>query len=251
MKIKIILLLFCSILFSGGLFNDGVEHYNKRSDKIDGLYASTVHIDKAIKLFESDLNNNENVELILYLLKSYYFKGEYVLKDKDSKKDIFDKGKKLAEKYILIHPESAGIRYWYLVNLGKWAEVYGIFKAAREGVSDIMKTQSEKIIELDSNYKDGGGYFMLGAVHLKSPYIPFLLSWPDKNKAVEYFKLAMNTGRQSLAQKKYLADALYETGSIDQAKKILEEIISSTPSPEDRLEDLNDIHEAQELLKTF
>ena len=140
------------------------------------------------------------------IAKAYYFKGEYVFRDENDKKNIFDKGKELAEKYISIYPESAEIRYWYLVNLGSWAEVYGILKAAREGVADIMKEQSEKIIVLNPNYKNGGGYFMLGAVHLKSPYIPFLLSWPDKDEAVKYLQLAVDTGEASLVQKKYLEE---------------------------------------------
>ena len=151
----------------------------------------------------------------------------------------------------MIYPESAEIRYWYLANLGSWAEVYGILKAAREGVADIMKEQSEKIIQLDSDYKNGGGYFMLGAVHLKSPYIPFLLSWPDKNEAVKYLKLAVDIGDASLVQGQYLANALYQTGKKKEAIQLLKAIINSEPSQDEKLEDLNDIHEAKELLKTF
>jgi len=249
---RIILILFISFnLFSQDLFSEGINWYNRRSENIEGLYASNLSIDKAIALFEKDLDNNQSQESALYLLRAYYFKGEYVTRDEELKKAVFNKGKILAEKYISIYPKSAEIRYWYLVNLGSWAEVYGIFKAAREGVADIMKEQSEKIIELDSNYKNGGGYFMLGAVHLKSPYIPFLLSWPDKNKAIEYLQLAVNTGDASLVQKRYLAHALYKTGSKDKATEILNEVINSMPSQDEKLEDLNDIDEAKELLQTF
>ena len=107
------------------------------------------------------------------------------------KKKIFNKGKALGEKYIQKYPNSVQFRYWYLVNLGSWAQVYGILTAAREGVADQMKTHSEKIIALDPNYQDGGGYFMLGAVHYKSPYIPFLLSWPDNDDAINYDNLKL------------------------------------------------------------
>ena len=53
--------------------------------------------------------------------------------------------------------------------------------AARSGFADTMKVHSEKIIKLDNKYNDGGGYFMLGVVHLRAPYVPFFLSWPDKD----------------------------------------------------------------------
>ena len=114
-----------------------------------------------------------------------------------------------------------------------------------------MKEQSERIIKLDSGYKNGGGYFMLGAVHLKSPYIPFLLSWPDKNKAVKYLQLAVDTQEATFVQKKYLAHALYKTGLKEKAINILNEVINSSPSKDDIIEDLNDINKAKELLETF
>jgi len=253
MKNVIYILISLSSLCSTNLFNQAVIEYNNRSVDSNGLVASSEHIDKAITLFEKELDSNPNTieQTVIYLLKSYYFKGEYVVDDIDLKKEIFDKGKDLAEKYIPVYPNSAVIRYWYLVNLGSWAEAYGILKAAREGVADIMKNESEKIIGLDSNYKNGGGYFMLGAVHLKSPYIPFLLSWPDKEAAVKYLQLAVNTKEASLVQKKYLADAFYKTGKKEKAIELLNEVINSQPSENDRIEDLNDINKAKELLETF
>ena len=196
-------------------------------------------------------STNGDADAVVYLLRAYYFKGKYATQDDESKKLLFDKGKYLAEKYINKYPDNAAIRYWYLVNLGSWAEVYGTIKAAREGVADIMKEQSEAIIKLDPKYKDGGGYFMLGAVHLKSPYIPFLLSWPDKDKAVEHLNKAVNTGEATLVQKRYLAHALYKTGKEEQAVDLLNQIINSTPSQDEYIEDLDDIREAKLLLKSF
>ena len=253
MKNYIYILISISLLFSQSLFDQGVSEYNNRSMNSTNLLASTTYIDKAIDSFEKNLDNNQkdNEQTIIYLLKSYYFKGEYAIEDVESKKEIFDMGKDLAEKYIPVYPKSAAIRYWYLVNLGSWAEVYGTLKAAREGVADIMKEQSEKIIDLDSEYKNGGGYFMLGAVHLKSPYIPFLLSWPSKKEAVKYLQLAVDTKQASLVQKTYLAHALYKTGEKEKAIILLNEVINSKPSINDKVDDLNDIHKAQELLETF
>ena len=160
-------------------------------------------------------------------------------------------GKILGEKFIEKYPDSPAIRYWYLVNLGSWAQVYGILTAAREGVADLMKIHSEKIIELDPKYQDGGGYFMLGAVHYKSPYIPFLLSWPDNDEAIKYLQLALNTGEATLNQKVYLAKSIKKDGQINNAKKLLEEVINSKPDSTNLIEELDDIDEALQLLKDF
>ena len=114
-----------------------------------------------------------------------------------------------------------------------------------------MKEHAEKIIELDSQYQDGGGYFMLGAVHFKSPYIPFLLPWPDNDKAIKYLQLALENGAQTLNQKVYLAKALIKDGQHNKAKTLLKEVINSQPDSTKIIEDLNDIKEAQELLEDF
>ena len=129
--------------------------------------------------------------------------------------------------------------------------MYGIFKAAREGVADIMREQSNKIILLDPEYEDGGGYFMLGAVHYKSPYIPFLLSWPDIDLAIKYLELSVKTGKATLNQKNYLAQAYHKSGDSKKARALLNDVISSNSRTSHIVEDLNDIDEATTLLKKY
>ena len=114
-----------------------------------------------------------------------------------------------------------------------------------------MKEESEKIIQMDPKYSDGGGYFMLGAVHYKSPWIPFLLTWPDNDEAIKFFKLAVNTGQSRLVHKNYLANALNKSGNKSEAKKILEEVANSIPSVDFLVEDRKEILDAQELLDAF
>jgi tetratricopeptide (TPR) repeat protein len=230
--------------------NEGVDFYSKRQEGSKGTLASNENIDKAIEQFSTALLSPESEkDAALYLLKSYYYKAEFAVQDKDEKKKIFNEGKVLGEKYIEKYPTSAEFRYWYLVNLGSWAQVYGILTAAREGVSDLMRTHSEKIIELDPEYQNGGGYFMLGAVHFKSPYIPFLLSWPDNDDAIKYLQLSVDTGNAEMNQKNYLARALSKDGQDKKARALLEEVLNTKPSTATLVEDLDDIKEARQLLE--
>ena len=112
-----------------------------------------------------------------------------------------------------------------------------------------MKIHSEKIIELDPAYRNGGGYFMLGAVHYKSPYIPFLLSWPDNDEAIKYLQLSVKTAKAEMNQKNYLAQAINKDGQYEQARKLLTEVINTEPDSTNLVEDLDDIEEARQLLK--
>ena len=253
MLIRLLLIVFClSMMIASAKagINEGVEYYQKRQEGSKGRLASVENINKAIEHFSSALITLESEkDATLYLLKSYYYKAEFAVQDKDEKKKIFNMGKALGEKSIEKYPNSVEFRYWYLVNLGSWAQVYGILTAAREGVSDLMKTNSEKIIELNPVYRNGGGYFMLGAVHYKSPYIPFLLSWPDNDEAIKYLQLAVETGKAEMNQKNYLAQAINKKGQHEKARKLLTEVINTKPDSVNLVEDLDDIEEARQLLE--
>ena len=253
--IRLLLIFFClSMMIASAKagVDEGVDWYQKRHEGSNGTMASTENINKAIEHFLKIINTPKyEKDAALYLLKSYYYKAEFAVQDEEEKKRIFNMGKVLGEEYINKHPDSPEFRYWHLVNLGSWAQVYGILTAAREGVSDLMKTHSEKIIELDPAYRNGGGYFMLGAVHYKSPYIPFLLSWPDNDKAIKYLQLAIETGKAEMKQKNYLAQAINKDGQTQKARKLLNEVIHTEPNPENLVEELDAIEEARQLLEDF
>ncbi|NOZ03879.1 MAG: hypothetical protein GXO92_04620 [FCB group bacterium] len=254
MRIKLLTIIFAflTVLNAQTDLEKGIEWYNKRAEGSVGAKAAAEPINNAIAFLEKAITNPEfEREAGLYLLKSYYYRGKFVDSEKDEKKADFQKGKDLGEKLMKKYPDAVGFRYWYLANLGSWSEEYGIFAAAKEGVADIMKEQSEIIIDLDPEYEDGGGYFMLGAVHYKSPYIPFFLSWPKNDKAIKWLKKAVATGKATPTQKVYLANALYKGGRKKEAIAILEEVVSTPPSEAEPVEDMEKIEEARELLKKY
>ena len=249
MKTLIIIYLFISSVILSQDLSIGKDLYWSRGEGSDGLKAKPEPIEKAIDQFnKARLNQDTALEAGIYLLRSYYYKGQFVIEKIDEKKEIFKKGKIIGESLILEYPNSAAVRYWYLVNLGRWAQVYGTFAAAKEGVADLMKLHSEKIIELDDQYMDGGGYFMLGAVHLKSPYIPFILSWPSNKEAINYLTKAYNQGEDTPSQNVYLARSLYKGGEKEKAIKILTKFISRPISEKNKVEDLEYKLEAENLL---
>ena len=230
----------------------GIALYNQRLEGSVKSSARPEPITNAISHFQYAIKNAATeTDAALYLLKSYYFRGKYVHKDKEKQKFDFSKGKDLGEKYIKKYPDSAPFQFWYLVNLGSWSEVYGIITAAREGVAERMKEHSEIIITLDPEYENGGGYFMLGAVHFKSPYIPFLLSWPDNDDAIKYLTKALNIGEATPNQKVYLAQAMYKDGQKSRAIDMLKEIAKMKTSAEEIVRDWEQIELAEQVLSEY
>ena len=248
--------LFCFMVAYGicsqNELEKGITLYNQRLEGSVKSSAKPEPITNAISHFQYALKNSATeTDAELYLLKSYYFRGKYVHKNKEKQKADFSKGKELGENYIKKYPDSAPFRYWYLVNLGSWSEVYGIITAARKGVADLMKEHSEIIISLDPEYENGGGYFMLGAVHFKSPYIPFFLSWPDNSDAIKYLTKALNIGEATPNQKVYLAQALYKDGQKNRAIDMLKEVANMQPSTEETVRDWEQIELAEQLLSEY
>ena len=241
-------LFLLSITIAQSDLDNGIRFYNQRHQGCVEDKADVEPITKAIFYFKKALKNDvEKNEASLYLLKSYYFKAKFAEDNKKIKKELLKKGKELGQDLVARFPKSAEYRYWYLVNLGSWAEVYGILAAAREGVADQMRSHSKRIIEIDSEYENGAGYFMLGAVHYKSPYIPFILSWPNNTDAIKWLGMSYNTGDAKLAQGVYLAQALYKDDKIDKAVILLGKIINASPSNDDYASDWEWIKKARVL----
>ena len=231
------------------VFQRGVRSYDARATGSRGLNVQAGPINSAIKEFKKAYKNpDDELEAGIYLMRSYYYKGKFVAKNDEQKKAIFVDGKKLGENLIKAYPNSPGARYWYLVNLGSWAEVYGVLAAAKEGVASIMRDHAKEIINLDPEYSDGGGYFMLGAVHFKSPYIPFLLSWPSNDKAIEYLDKAYRTANGTPSQMVYLARALYKDGRKKDGISLLNQLLKKSYSESEPVEDFDQHELARELL---
>ena len=246
----VLLLLFVSTnyLFAQPELEKANLAYTSRSYGSEKNKANKSQINLAIKYYLSANRNKSTLQASKGILKSYYFYGKYAVDDVEEKKKIFNNAVKLGERFIFKYPDSPGIRYWYLVNLGSWAEVYGVIAAARSGFADTMKVHSEKIIELDNEYKDGGGYFMLGVVHLRAPYVPFVITWPDKILAEELLERARGAGKETLVQKLYHAKSLYKNNKKEKAVMLLTEVSVSPPSKDNLVEDWEQILEAQDLL---
>ena len=247
-KVFIYVHLFFPLLIAGeGFFEKGVALYDARSKGVIGYNVKPLPIENAIKQFKKASTDFE-LDAGVYLMRSYYFKGKFIAKTDDEKKKVFSKGKKLGERLVGLYPNSAAARYWFLVNLGSWAEVYGTMAAAKEGVAGLMRDNAKKIIEIDPNYSNGGGYFMLGAVHFKSPYIPFILSWPSNDLAIKNLKKAHSIGDSTPSQIVYLAQALFKGGQKDKAKSHLRELLKKSLSRNEKVEDFDQHEIAKRLL---
>ena len=256
MKVLITLISVLTIsltaLAQQDVLDKGIAAYKKRAEGAVGLVAKPDNINKAIGHFNTAAAEKETeLEASIFLMKCYYYKGTFVEVDKEKRLAVYNSSKALGEKMMATYPKSAPVVYWHAANMGKWGETSGIMKAAKEGLADLMKEWCEKVISLDANYKNGGGYRMLGIVHFKTPYIPFVLSWPDNDDALMHLKKSLTYNDKDFIGNVYYAQALKSDGEKDDAIAILEKIVLLKPNKTQLLEDKKELKEAKALLEKY
>ncbi|MFC1503851.1 tetratricopeptide repeat protein [Spirochaetota bacterium] len=248
--ITLIFFIIFTLTYTQTSLELGWEWYNKRAEGAKGTEASAAPVDKAIKYFLTSIKDPASEEsAAVGLLKGYYFKATFVPMKKNERKELYKAGRELGEKMRKKFPGSLDMKYWYGVNMGKWAEIYSKIAAAREGVADKLKKLSEEIIEADPVYDRGSAYMFLGRVHHQTPKIPFILKWPSKKISKECYKKAIEIAPGRIISRYYLADLLADRGKKDEAIKILEELILKKPEPDNLVEDRSDLAGVKRLLE--
>lgn len=259
-SVALVLLLIVpgTMVFAGPLFAEdstpleqGISFYEDRHRDAGETVADPAPVNRAIErlrgVLEASPSPEEERKAASYLLRSYYFKGTYVPHSQQEKESIFAKGKELGNRMLEKYPESVPIRYGYVINLSRWGEVYGIMAAAREGVAGQIRRHCKKMIELDPDYKDAAPYRILGLVHHKAPYIPFVLSWPSTDRALEYLGEAVDRAPEEPSNRYHYASVLAEVGRTEEALEQLEQLRGDSARPSSVVEDRRILERAEEL----
>jgi len=256
-KLIILSIIFVLVSFfslsAQNLLQQADSLYEMRGEVFDQteLIADSTNINQAIELYKEIIataSGAEKEEAIWKLMRAYYFKGKYTTNDSEMKKKVYDLGKDLGKVGLDEFPESVGIHLFSAIVWGVWGEEYGILKAARQGVAGKIKEHCEKVIELDPNFDEAGGYRVLGRVYFKAPKIPLILGWPSKKKAVEILEKSYNIAPKNLNTRQFLAEALYSQDEKERAIQMMEEILAETDTIEGIAEDAVIKHEVKATL---
>ncbi|MGB0916978.1 MAG: tetratricopeptide repeat protein [Flavobacteriales bacterium] len=231
-------------------FEEGMDWYEKKDLGAVGFKAKPEYINKAIAFFERALAANENeLETGIYLMRSYIWKARFTQDERSDKRATFKLAKEIGDKLIPKYPKNKELRFEYLSGLGQWGEVLGVFKAAKEGVVDKVRTQMEALIALDPDYRKGVPRRALAVLNLRVPKIPFILSWPDKKKAVIMTKAVVDKYPDDIGNNFYHAEALVKNDRDEEAVVYLKKALSIAPEKKYLLEDRHFHMEAREMLE--
>lgn len=224
-----------------------IRGVNHMKDRAIPAYVSTA-LDLYLKAYAA---GKPSEDLIIRILQASYYYVTYAEKDKKLRREAVDRAMEIGQKGLEAYPESAAMNYWMAALWGSWSKLHGRFAAAKKDVALKIRALAEKTIELDPEYNEGGGYRTLGRLHFKTPRIPFLITWPDKKKALELLKKAVEVGPKNLTNHLFYAEALLYSGKRAEARKEIT-LIQKADVREDRVvEDLRVKKEAADLLLTL
>jgi tetratricopeptide (TPR) repeat protein len=249
------------------LVTEGDKLYLKRQDGRLGIKASVGPINRAISYYDRAAEAPDLVEARWKLVRALYFKGVYTDLDPEARKAVFIKARRVSEDAIGIlnrSLEQKGIKglldltpellagkladrsdaaptyFWAAAAWGQWALSMGKVEAAKTGAADTIRDYALTVIGLDPNFEEGGGYRILGRLNDEAPWIPFVTGWVSREEALRALRLAVAVDPKNLANRHYLAEALWKGDAAEKAEalKLEETVLMESPSPLHLVEDL-------------
>ncbi|MDT8317067.1 MAG: hypothetical protein RQ824_03615 [bacterium] len=233
-----------------GLISQGDRYYAGRAEGNKGNVAAKEPIAKALAAYiEAYEAGAKSPDLAVKILKSSYFYSVNTDIESDEKKAVLQRAIDIGSEMIEKHPDHAALNYQMAGCWGTWGEVNGIIASARKGVADKVKLFAEKVVRLDPALEEGGGFRTMGRLHFKAPYIPFILSWPDKEEAIRFYVKAIERGPQNLTNHLFYAESLYKEKAYKEALDHLEIVLSANLNADRKVENLQDKKDAEALKK--
>ncbi|MCP4202402.1 MAG: hypothetical protein GY769_10780 [bacterium] len=252
----------------------GDEAYARRAEGHTGLWAAPGPISEAIEAYEKALLADPDNQLArTKLLRALFFKGDYVVRDRDTKLRIFERGQAVGEdgitrliagtkldraggkhhdeliEHLRNEPHAAGVYYWSAIHWGLWGRHRGKIAAARQGVASKVRNYARIVNSVDSTYESGGGHRMLGRLHAEAPKIPFVTGWVSRALAISELEAARSFSDDPLTLLYYI-EALfeYDTSRHDEAIDLLRSLVTREPEPGAVVEHMRAVSDARVLL---
>jgi hypothetical protein len=129
-----------------------------------------------------------------------------------------------AEIAVATHPKDVRAQYNEAVGIGLYAEGTGILKALSQGLEGKFRDHIGAALKADKDYLDGAPQVVWGRFFFKLP-------WPkrDDNQSIAILAPLMDSHPHNLRAKLYLADSVADEGSVDDGRKLVQQILDAPP----------------------
>lgn len=165
-----------------------------------------------------------NYDVAWRLARANFFLGDHTTDEKE-REDAFRAGIEAGKLAAQLQPDKPDGHFWLGANYGGDAEHSTL--AGLANVEDI-RTQMERVIQIDESYQNGSAYLGLGELYLRAPRV----LGGDTQKAIDYLEKGLRFGSDNALLRVTLAEAYHEAKRDADAKKQIEYIMQMKSSPE-------------------
>lgn len=194
----------------------------------DGLYAQRTDIVKVrqaiVALRQAQADDSANYDLAWRLAKYNYYLGSHTPESTEKSKAFHD-GVEAGKLAVQLRGDKPEGHLWLGANYGGTAQMSTL--AGLSEVEDI-KTEMEAVLKIDEKYQAGSAYMVLGQLYLEAPRI----LGGDVSKSISYLEKGIKIAPENDLMRAKLAAAYAAAHRDEDARKQIETLIATKPSPE-------------------
>ncbi len=162
------------------------------------------------------------------------------------RREAAKRGIVLARHARELRPDGVEGQYWYAINVGLLADVdraYGL-----DAVGE-MEAALKRAGEIDERYDFAGPLRLMAILHLRTPAPPASIGSP--RKGLRLLQRAVELFPDYPENYLYLAEALRDTGRVEESREAIGRVLSAVPWPDRQFESAKWKAEAQKFLQSL
>src|SRR5262249_35323487 len=192
--------------------------------QVDALFASrdsNDNLNRAASLMEQlTARDPSNYEAWWRLARLRYYLADRQ-SDQSKKSKLLQAGVEAAKKAVAIEDKRVEGHFWYAANEGEYADLKGVLQSL--GLVKTIRKEFEAALAINPAYENGAIYSALGQIDLN---LPRLLGGNDR-RGLERLEEGLKVGQDNAELKVSLAEAYQKKGRMDEAKRLLESVLST------------------------
>ena len=216
-----------------------------RIAQADQLYlqrSDLSRVREAISLLAAVVDEDaESYEALWRLTKYYHFLGTRAASH-DAARDALEQGIERGEQAVALVPDRPEGHFWLAASYGSYGQRRNIFKRWR--LVEPMRKALRIVISLDPSHENGSAYAVLGKLDSEVPG----LFGGNRKRGIRSLEKALDIGPANSLTKLFLAEAYLKEDRDDEARRLLEEILTMAPDEGCEFEFRENQEEARRLL---
>ena len=160
-----------------------------------------------------------NYEAWWRLSRARYYLGD-LEPDSQKKSRLFQTGADAGKRAVALNGQRVEGHFWYAANEGEYADMKGALQSL--GLVKTIRKEFEAALAIEPAYENGAIYSALGQIDLN---LPRLLGGNER-RGIERLEAGLKVGPANAELKVTLAEVYQNKHRNDEARKLLESVIS-------------------------